>query len=262
MKRSLIGVIFCAAVVAVVCASAGTAQADPTWYTITFTGTDLFNYTATTDELYNQGKPRRVREYPNDTDPATWVKWSDTDSDLDGTNDYAEWAAGNLASYGFSYFNLYGATIAPTYWDQPYHAVPDQDDGKYGAESWRNQMVNGVPVHAGMGSPGVWDGGIVLANQSYNPSDYAFPVWRAPTGTQLTMANAASLVFSVDVLMENYDTAFEPNGTLRVWFGGFDHPQDWTGLTTEVSGITPEPATMALLAAGGIGMLLRRKRNK
>ncbi|HOK67570.1 MAG TPA: PEP-CTERM sorting domain-containing protein [Anaerohalosphaeraceae bacterium] len=230
------------------------------WYTITFTGADLFKYTRTTDELYNQDAPRRVREWPDDTSPTpNWVLWSDTDSDGDGTNDYAEWADENLTGYGFSYFNLWGATIAPDYWDQPYHAVPDNGDGTYGVNSWRNQTVNGVPVINSMGDPYGWAGGIVMANQPYNTTNYAFPVWRAPIGTRLTMENAADLVFSVEVLIENEDTAFEPDGTLRVWFGGFDQPQDWTGVTTEISGImiVPEPATLGLLALGG---LLLRKR--
>jgi hypothetical protein len=260
MKRSMIVV----ATVMVVMLAASAAQADPTWYTIRFTGTDMFNYTTTVAPRADQDAPRRYRDWMNED--ITMEVRSDGDANSNGTNDFAEWAQGTpgLAGFGFSYFNLWGETIGASSWNQPYHAVPDQHDGKYGAESWRNQMVNGVPVHAGMGSPGVWDGGIVLANQSYNPSDYAFPVWRAPTGTQLTMENAASLVFSVDVLIENYDTAFESNGKLRVWFGGFNEPQDTPGAAGEIAGVmlTPEPATMALLAAGGIGMLLRRRRGQ
>ena len=239
------------AVLGLVVVGSGFAQAVPTWYKISFTGMDMFNYTTGVDDLFNQDAPRRVREWPNDTDPATWVKWSDEDLNSNSENDYADWATTgtNLADYGFSYFNLWGATIAPTYWDQPYHAVPDNDDSTYGVNSWRNQTL-----------PTGWTGGIVMANQTYNATDYAFPVWRAPVGGELTLANAASLLFSVEVLMENYDTAFEPNGDLRVWFGGFDHPQDWTGLTTEVSGImslspVPEPSTLLLLGAGLVGLV-------
>jgi len=252
-------------IVGLVIAGSGKAQAESTWYTISFTGLDLFNYSTNVDELYNQSAPRRVREWAAD-DSLNWAKWSDTDSSTpsDGVNDYADWASTNLANYGFSYFNLYGATIAADYWDQPYHAVPDQDNGLFGADSWKNQTVNGVSVVPSMGDSAYWAGGIVLANQTYNNTDYAFPVWRAPIGTQLTLANAASLTFSVDVLIENYDTAFEPDGSLRVWFGGFNHPQDWTGVTTEVSGImnVPEPSTMLLLGFGLVGLAGLRKRFK
>jgi len=244
---------------------AGQAQA-ATWHTISFTGTDMFNYTSTVAQLYNQDAPRRERDWVGEDTIVTQVR-SDGDLDSDGTNDYAEWAVGNLASYGFSYFNLIGGTIASNYWDQPYHAVPDQGDGRYGVDSWRNQTVNGVAVHAGMGSVGVWDGGIVQANHGYQApiyDNYAFPVWRAPTGTQVTMANAASLLFSVDVLIENYDTAFEPDGKIRVWFGGFNVPQLDIGPDTpnqEVAGVMliPEPATICLLGLGALSLIRRKK---
>jgi hypothetical protein len=240
-------VIICAVVVTILAVGGG-ASATPTWYTISFTGTDMFNYDTGVDELYNQDAPRRLRSWTDDTLNSSI--WSDMDGDTDGTNDFAEWATDNLDEYGFSYFNLYGATIAADYWDQPYHAVPDNDDGTYGVNSWRNQTF-----------PTGWTGGIVMANQSYNTTDYAFPVWRAPSGEQLTQTNAPSLQFSVEVLMENYDTAFEPDGLLRVWFGGFNVPQDTPGDALELSGImlVPEPVTICLLGLGGL-TLLRRKR--
>jgi len=235
-------------------------QADAQWYTITFTGADMFNYTSSVAPRADQDAPRRLRDWTDDTLNYKYESYEDADSD--GTNDFAEWASGNLANYGFSYFNLWGETLPSTSWDQPYHAVPDQGDGKYGVESWRNQTVNGVAVNPGMGSPGVWDGGIVMANQDYNSTNYAFPVWRAPTDTQLTMANAESLTFSVEVLIENYDTAFEPDGKLRVWFGGFNVPQGTPGAAQEMSGImlVPEPASIGLLALGGLPLLWRRRR--
>jgi hypothetical protein len=258
-KTQMKKLITICAVVAMISAISGVAQAAPTWYTISFTGEDMFNYTTSVAPRADQDAPRRLRDWTNDELNYKYESYEDADSD--GTNDFAEWADENLETYGFSYFNLWGETIAPTSWDQPYHAVADQGDGKYGVESWKNQTVNGVAVHAGMGSVGVWDGGIVLANQSYNTTNYAFPVWRAPTGTQLTMANAASLLFSVDVLIDNYDTAFEPDGKLRVYFGGYNVPQGTAGAGQEVGGImlVPEPATMALLGLGGLLFVRKRK---
>jgi hypothetical protein len=74
------------------------------------------------------------------------------------------------------------------------------------------------------------------------------------------MANAANYTFSVEVLMENPDTAYETDGSLRVWFGGVNVIQESEAASQWVAGIViiPEPATMALLALGGL--LLGRKK--
>ena len=250
----------------------GTAGATTQWYTISFTGADMFDYTTTVAPRADQDAPRRLRNWgPAPGYNLNLQLQSDGDADTDGTNDFAEWAAGSpgFADYGFSYFNLSGYTSPPGGWGQKYQVVPDQSDGRFGVDSWKNITVNGVPVHAGMGSPGVWDGGVVKANQAWNPANYAFPVWRAPTGTQLTMANAASLVFGVDVLIENPETAFETDGSLRVWFGGLNFPQEFEGATQEVAGIVlasaspiPEPMTMAglVLGVGSLVGYIRRRR--
>ena len=52
-----------------------------------------------------------------------------------------------------------------------------------------------------------------------------------------------------------------PISYVRVGVGLWDAAQEYHGFADDIN-ITPEPATMALLAAGGIGMLLRRRRNK
>ena len=84
MKRSMIVV----ATVMVVMLAASAAQADPTWYTIRFTGTDMFNYTTTVAPRADQDAPRRYRDWM-DEDITMEVR-SDGDANSNGTNDFAE----------------------------------------------------------------------------------------------------------------------------------------------------------------------------
>lgn len=220
---------------------AGQVGATPGWYQVSFTGTDVFNYSTGIDELYNQDAPRRLRMWAADGS-LTSAFW--TDSGAGGVSDFQAWAGTNLPNYQVSYFNLWGESIAPDYWDQPYEAVPDNGDGSFGVDSWK--VVD---------SPTGWTSGIVMANQSYNTTDHAFPVWRAPDGGELTLANAADMTFTYNVWIANTESAFEPDGRLRVWFGGYDQPQDYEGPTNEFGGVmllnaTPIPAPSALLLVG------------
>ena len=242
------------AAIALLCLG-GIAQATPAWHTISFTGTDMFNYTTSVAPLADQDAPRGVR-FLDAAGNITTGFGSAQDADSDGTNDFAEWAQGTpgLAGYGFSRFQLCGTTDPPGVWGQKYQPVPDQGDGRFGVDSWRNQTV-----------PTGWTGTIVMANQPYNLDDCAFPAWTAPTGTQLTMANAASLWFSVDVLMENPDSAFESDGGLRVWFGGSNVPRGTAEASQGVAGIVvvpavPEPSSLIALGALVAPLLAFRRR--
>jgi hypothetical protein len=246
MKRTFYAVALTLAVLLV-----GQVSAAPGWYRVSFTGTDMFNYTTGIDELYNQDAPRRYRMWDAAGNVVPPVLWTDTG--VGGVSDFQAWATANLANYKFSYFNLVGGTIPADYWDQPYHAVPSTGAPDYGVNSWSNVLA-----------PAGWTTGVVQANHGYQSGsydNYAFPVWRAPVGGELTLANAANMMFSFDVLMENPESAFEPDGTLRVWFGGFDQPQDFDGATNELGGImvltaTPIPAPSALLLVGlGTGLV-------
>ena len=264
MKRSMIAMVSMVAVLFI----AGMAQAVPEWRTITFTGADMFNYTTTVAPRADQADPRRLRVYDANGNMTQQLQ-SDGDANLNGINNFAEWAAGSPTGYAFSYFNLSGYTSPPGGWGQKYQAVAGSGSANnYGADSWRNQTVNGVAVINSMGSASGWAGGIVGTNQAgTDGANFAFPVWRAPTGTQLTMANAAGWTFSVEVLLENPDTAFESDGSLRVFFGGSNFPQDFAGPSWHVAGIVdgapvPEPLTVlgVIAGVGGVAGYIRKRR--
>jgi hypothetical protein len=86
--------------------------------------------------------------------------------------------------------------------------------------------------------------------------------------------NDPSFVFTFQVLISNPESAFEPDGKLRVFFGGFNDDLQGTGPNNyEVSGamrlnatalpIIPDPVTAGLVGLSGVGLALvglRRRR--
>jgi hypothetical protein len=233
----------------------GQVSAAPEWYQVTFTGADMFNYTTGIAPYANQDAPRRFRAYDDNYDMTSELT---TKAGPGPASDFQNWAQTNLANFKFAQLNLWGESIPSTSWDQPYEAVPDNGDGTFGVNSWR--LVQ---------SPAGWaaGSGIVMANQWYNPTDHAWPVWRAPAGNEITSTNAAGMMFSFDVLIDDPSTAFEPDGRLRVWFGGQNLVDSIPGAYDEVAGImlleaTPVPVPSALLLVGiGTGFVtwLRRR---
>jgi hypothetical protein len=248
-------------VVIVTALVAGQVSATPAWYEVTFTGADMFNYTSGIAPYASQNAPRRFRAYDDNYGITSELT---TNAGSGGVSDFQNWATGNLASFEFAQFNLWGDSIPDPYvpatsWDQPYRAVPDNGDGTFGANSWR--LVQ---------SPTGWaaGSGIVLANQGYNPMAYAWPVWRAPTGGEITSANAAGMVFTFDVLIENPESAFGPDGKLRVWFGGQNLVDSIPGAYNEVAGIMeldaryiPAPSALLLVGIGSSLVTWLRKRS-
>ncbi len=156
--------------------------------------------------------------------------------------------SGAGSNFAFDEINLWGKDdAAAVAWGEKYVAVPDDADN--GIMSWKV-----------LAAPPGWTDGIVLANQPYNPSSGAFPVWRSGTGQTLSLADMAdpSFTFSFLVLISNPDTAFEANGKLRVFFGGYNDDLQNTGPDNyEVSGVmlldatpVPEPGFIVLLGIG------------
>lgn len=133
---------------------------------------------------------------------------------------FANWAASSAGqAYKISSFNLWGgdAANAKNLFDEKYLSHPNATD--HGISSWR--ITQTPPVASG------WTGSIIPS--SWLP-ERAYPEWwNSGNGITQAMANDPSLVFGFEVLVENPATAFEPDGTMRIWFGGMEWDESANG---------------------------------
>ena len=128
--------------------------------------------------------------------------------------------------------------------------MPVNDPGAQGLSSLVNNAMNTVTINLGNG-PAPGSATVISNSVTWGAVNVTAPngIFGPGVGS-LGLAQAASIDF--------YE-----NGRLR---GNWQIPGQ-LGVIGDINfwdhvSITPEPATLALLAAGGIGMLLRRKRNK
>jgi hypothetical protein len=224
--------------------TAGLSQVSATLYDITFTGADIWTYSAdnAAQARTDQTAPRRYRDWTVIGDPVQATTYGYPAAG--GTTGFGV-SAPNLG-FAFDEINLWGkGGAAASAWGEKYVAVPD--DPNNGVTSWKV-----------IAAPTGWTDGIVLGNQSYNTGPGAYPVWRSGTGSALSLANMSdpSFVFEFQVLISDPTTAFEPDGKLRVFFGGFSDDQQNTGPDNyEVSGVMTLTATQVPDASASIYLL-------
>ena len=169
-------------------------------------------------------------------------------------------SAGTGSGFAFDSINLWGAGGA-TAWGEKYISVGNSDPGAQGVSSWKVLQA-----------PTGWTYGIVKGGDSWSAdATHAFPVWRSGTGAVLSQANMndPSFVFEFLVLISNPLEAFNPDGTLRVFFGGYSDDNQNTGPNNfEVSGAmnlaatpVPIPGALVLFGSGLLGLVgIGRKR--
>jgi len=229
-------------------------NASAAWYQVSFTGADLWNASADNagQSRTDQTAPRVYANWPAEAVDSTWVNATF------GVNNNGA-AVGFAPPNGFAFdaLNLWGK-------------------GGSEAQAWGEKYIagnagNGVSAWTLVQAPTGWTGNIVPSDPGFNPGPGAFPQWQIGTGTAIgpTTQNLASYVFTYDVLISNPLTAFNQDGSLRVFFGGFSDDQNGTGPDTmEVKGTmnltatpVPEVGTMACgaisLALTGLFMLRR-----
>jgi hypothetical protein len=252
---------------------AGTARAQTSWYQVTFTGADIWKYSAdnSAGTRVGQDAPRRYRDWSGSGgggEKANEVK-ATTYGVGDGgvfdglTGGFNDWAPSS--GFAFDSINLWGAGgTAAGAWGEKYISVGNSDPGAEGVSSWKV-----------MESPATWTSGIVKGNDLWSADAFhAFPVWRsAGDADRLGLANKydPAFRFTFQVLISNPLTAFEPDKKLRVFFGGYSDDQQMTGPQNyEVSGVMkldateiPEPSSLLLIGGilAGLGVMKLRKRS-
>lgn len=237
-------------------------EAVPTWYDVTFTGIDIWTYSAdnAAEARADQAAPRRYRDW---TQPAGSEVQATTYGLSGGlpTTGFGAWAPSS--GFAFDEINLWNAGPAGG-WGENYVSVgtPHPD---HGFSSWK--VIQ---------SPVGWSSGIVAGGDPWSSDEtHAFPVWRSSGDSdKLGLANMtnSSFVFEFQVLISNPETAFESDGTLRVFFGGFSDDNQSSGpdnyavsgvMTLTANQVPDAGSSMMLLgiALAGLGAVVRRRRS-
>lgn len=239
-----------------------TAGATSAWYEFSFTGADIWNSspTNTSDETgIPQAAPRRYMEVWKTSGICTTWNYNGTPvgevGALASDPDFNHWKASDAGrAFGIVGLNLWGANAANAkdiFGEKYLSQTTDPDDS--GRSSW-----------VFLGGPAGWDQTKYRLNEDLNwgQPGYSLIEWWGGETTDpvLTQANMDSFVFSFKVLVSNPETAFEEDGTMRMWFGasGTDS-QVLDGVMTLTP--VPEPVTMlgVFLGVSSLGMYLRKR---
>jgi hypothetical protein len=264
-----------AVIVATVLLMPTLASAGPVWYQLSFTGADIWTYSAdsATQSRSDQDAPRRYATYnsptgvPDGSGPRVEqaTTYGVNNGVLpDGTAGFNSWMA--TSGFAFDQINLWGKGGTGD-WNETFTSVGTACPlgiGDCGVSSWKV-----------LASPTGWSSGIVLGGQDYSfdpgaDPARAFPVWRSAGMTDmlgLANKNDPAFVFTFQVLAD--PALLDANGNLRVFFGGFSDNKQQTGPDNyEVSGVmllkaTAVPdagSTLTLLGLAmiGVGALRRR----